>query len=76
MNTDGSSKESPATPRSGHTGDGMVVLSYILSGLLFYGGFGWLGDRVFGVSWLVPLGIIVGVVASIYLIIKRYGSTT
>lgn len=76
MNIDGSSKESPASERSGHTGDGMIVLSYVLSGLLLYGGLGWLGDWYFGVSWLLPLGLIVGLMASIYLIIKRYGSTT
>lgn len=52
----------------------MVVLSYILAGILFYGGLGWLGDYLLNTSWLLPLGLILGLASSIYLIIKRYGS--
>lgn len=58
----------------GSTEDGMVVLSYILAGMLFYGGLGWLGDHYWKTSWLLPLGLILGLVTSIYMIIKRYGS--
>lgn len=54
----------------------MAVLSYILAGLIFYGGLGWVGDYFFTTSWLLPLGLIVGLVSSVYLIIKRYGSGT
>lgn len=54
--------------------DGMRILSYLMAGLLFYGGLGYLGDRVLGTTWLLPVGLIVGVVTSLYLIIKRYGS--
>lgn len=53
--------------------DGMLVLSYILSGILLYGGLGWLGDHYLHTSWLLPAGLILGLVASMYLIIKRYG---
>lgn len=67
------SDESPEPRRGGHTDDGMVVLSYILAGLIFYGGLGWLGDYYFKTVWLLPLGLIIGLVGSIYLIIKRYG---
>lgn len=74
MNTDGSPNEAPAQSRTGHTGDGMVVLSYILAGLILYGGLGWLGDRHFNTSWLLPLGLILGMALSIYMVIKRYGS--
>ncbi len=52
----------------------MVAISYILAGLLFYGGLGVLGDHYFGTAWLSPVGLIVGLVASIYLVYKRYGS--
>lgn len=76
MKSDSSSKQSPEQQRTGHTGDGMVVLSYILAGLIFYGGLGWLGDYYFETSWLLPLGLILGLVLGIYMIIKRYGSTT
>nr|WP_159087517.1 hypothetical protein [Tessaracoccus timonensis] len=54
--------------------DGMVAISYILAGIVFYGALGWLGDYFLGTSWLLPIGLIAGLVASIYLIYKRYGS--
>lgn len=54
--------------------DGLVALSYILAGLLFYGGLGWLGDHFLNTTWLLPVGLILGLVFSIYLITKRYGS--
>lgn len=68
-----SSDESAGPQRGGHTDDGMVVLSYILAGLILYGGLGWLGDHYFETVWLLPLGLIVGLASSIYLIVKRYG---
>lgn len=64
---------SGAAPRSE---DGMGVLAYILAGLLFYGGLGWVGDHFLKTSWLLPVGLIVGLISGIYLIIKRYGSNT
>ena len=62
--------------RSGPSGreDGMAVLSYILAGLIFYGGLGWVGDHFLKTTWLLPLGLILGLIFSVYLIIKRYGS--
>lgn len=56
--------------------DGMAVLSYILAGLIFYGGLGWAGNHFFHTTWLLPAGLILGLVSSTYLIIKRYGSGT
>ena len=54
----------------------MVVLSYILAGIIFYGGLGWVGDYFFHTSWLLPVGLMLGLGFSLYLIIKRYGSGT
>lgn len=69
----------PSASKAGSQGptgreDGMVAISYIIAGLGFYGLLGWLGDHFLGTSWLLPIGLIVGLVASIYLIYKRYGS--
>lgn len=72
MGTTPSPKQADTSPRG--TEDGLAVLSYILAGLLFYGGLGWVGDHFLGTSWLLPVGLIVGLVSSIYLISKRYGS--
>ena len=76
MGTKSPSDESPEPRRGGHTDDGMVALSYILAGLILYGGLGWLGDHYFNTVWLLPVGLIIGLASSIYLIIKRYGSGT
>ena len=55
------------------TDGAMRVLSYLLAGIAFYGGLGWLIDRLGHQSWGVPVGLIVGMGMSIYLIIKRFG---
>lgn len=52
----------------------MGVLSYVLAGLLFYGGLGWLIGRWLHQSWILPVGMILGLAASVYLIVKRYGT--
>lgn len=55
--------------------EGMTVLSYIVAGIVFYGGLGWVGDHFLNTSFLLPLGLILGMVGSLYLIIKRYGQS-
>lgn len=55
---------------------GMAILSYLIAGICLYGGLGWLGDHFLHTSFLLPVGLIAGLVVSVYLIIKRYGSTT
>lgn len=63
--TTGSSAENP---------DGaMRALSYVLSGILIYGGLGWVIDRVWHQSWGLPVGLILGMGLSVYLIIRRFG---
>jgi F0F1-type ATP synthase assembly protein I len=52
---------------------GLRVLSYLISGVLFYGGLGWLGDHFLGTGFLLPVGIIAGAAFGIYVIIKRFG---
>lgn len=54
--------------------DGMGVLSYVLAGLILYGGIGWLMSRWLHQTWIIPVGMVVGLAASVYLIVKRYGS--
>ncbi len=52
---------------------GLRIISILISGLLFYGGLGWVLDRWLQTSWWLPTGLIVGVIASIYLVIVKYG---
>ncbi|MGO4955823.1 AtpZ/AtpI family protein [Luteococcus sp. Sow4_B9] len=63
-------------PTAGPRGDeGNAALSYVLAGMIFYGGLGWLGSRYLHQAWMLPVGLVLGVVASMYLIIKRYGKS-
>ncbi|MEL4506196.1 hypothetical protein AAEX63_05575 [Luteococcus sp. H138] len=67
---------SRGAPTKGPSGDeGMAALSYVLSGMIFYGGLGWLGSRYLHQGWMLPAGLVAGLVASMYLIIKRYGKS-
>ncbi len=52
---------------------GLRIVSILISGLLLYGGLGWLVDNWLQTSWALPVGLIVGMAASLYLVIARYG---
>ena len=66
---------SGAVPRSTREADqAWRAFAYLLSGPLLYGGAGWLLDHWLGTSFLLPLGIVGGMVLSVYLIWFRYGS--
>lgn len=52
---------------------GIRAISIMISGLICYGGLGWLLDSWLHTSWLLPVGLILGVGAGIYLVIVRYG---
>jgi F0F1-type ATP synthase assembly protein I len=53
---------------------GMQVLSYLVSGVVLYGGLGWLGDHFLHTGFLLPLGIVLGAGFGIYLVITRFGA--
>jgi F0F1-type ATP synthase assembly protein I len=52
---------------------GMRVLSYLISGVGFYGFLGWLGDHFLGTNFLLPIGIVAGAALGCYVIIRRFG---
>ena len=54
--------------------DAFTALSYILAGLLLYGGLGWLGDHFLHTRFLLPIGLLLGAGLGIYLVIRRYGN--
>ena len=68
-------KTATSTPTEGRD-QGMTIFSYLLAGNGLYGGLGWLGDHFWQTSFLLPIGMILGMAISIYLVIKRYGSAT
>ncbi|MSW01098.1 MAG: hypothetical protein F2888_00340 [Actinobacteria bacterium] len=49
------------------------IFGYLLSGLLFWGGVGWGLDSWLGTSYLLLLGLLVGMGASLYLVWLRFG---
>jgi len=51
---------------------GLAIVAEILAGLLLYGGLGWLGDHLLATSFLLPIGLLLGLGLSLYLVIKRY----
>lgn len=52
--------------------DAWNALSYLLSGLLLFGGLGWGLDTLLGTKWFLPVGLLAGGAASLYLIYIRY----
>ena len=49
------------------------IIGTLVAGVLAWGAIGWLLDRWLGTSYLVAVGIIVGMAGAFYLIIKRHG---
>lgn len=54
---------------------GYVILSYLIAGVGLYGFLGWLGDSFLHTRFLLPLGIVAGSALSLYIIVKRFGSS-
>jgi ATP synthase protein I len=63
----------PEQPR-GPT-DGMQVLSYLITGMVLYGGIGWLIGRWTHLPVLFPIGMIAGLASAVALIIFRASRT-
>ena len=54
-------------------GVGWSVFSYLIAGMVAYGGIGWLVGRAVHVAALFPVGMLVGLGISLSYIIYRYG---
>ena len=54
-------------------GSGWTIFSYLISGMLAYGGIGWVIGHFTHVSLLFPIGMLVGLTISIGWIIYQYG---
>jgi ATP synthase protein I len=52
---------------------GWEVVSYLLSGMLAYGGIGWLVGRAVHIGLLFPVGMGVGLAIALGWVIYRYG---
>lgn len=56
----------------GGMNEGYRIISYLVAGLIFYGGLGWLADAWLNTRFLLPIGIVVGMALSLYIVIKRH----
>jgi len=50
------------------------VLAYLIGGPITFGGIGWLLDAWWGTGFVVPVGLIVGMGLSLWVVWLRYGS--
>lgn len=54
-------------------GDAWNALSFLLTGILLFGGIGWGLDELLGTRWCTLVGLLAGATASSYLVYLRYG---
>ena len=59
-------------PGPSNAGDGWRIFSSMISGMVLYGGIGWLIGHWTGISILFPLGMLLGIVLSLVAIILRF----
>ena len=52
--------------------DAYAVISYLLAGVILYGGIGWLLDWWLGTRGFVAAGIVLGAAAGVWLVWLRY----
>jgi len=50
----------------------MTAFSELLAGVLLYGGLGWVGDHFWHTHFLLPVGVLLGLAFSLYLVFKRH----
>ncbi|MGH3269866.1 MAG: hypothetical protein ACRDN1_12545 [Trebonia sp.] len=66
-------KDLDAASRAIGLSTGWNVFSYLIAGMIAYGGIGWLIGRAVHISVLFPIGMIVGLAISVGYVIYRYG---
>jgi len=57
-------------------GSGWTVISYLIAGIIAYGGIGWLVSRAVHVPVIFPVGMLFGLGVSLGLVIYRYGRSS
>ena len=55
--------------------DGWQILSYMLGGMILYGGIGWVVAHFTGIAVLFPVGMILGIGLAVAMIIFRFTRT-
>ncbi len=53
--------------------EGWAVMTTLIGGFVVWGGIGWVLDRWWGITFLAPVGLIVGMALGIYAVVARHG---
>lgn len=57
------------------TGVGMAAVSYLIAGMVVWGGIGWLVDHFVGTKGIFAgIGAVLGIAGGVYLIARRLGA--
>jgi ATP synthase protein I len=67
------SQDKPRWSGDGEDNPGWTIFGYLLAGMGFYGGLGWLAGHWTHIALLFPVGMLVGLVLGIVLTIYRFG---
>jgi ATP synthase protein I len=52
---------------------GWMIFGYLLSGMAFYGGVGWLIGRWTHIALIFPIGMLFGLGVGVFAVIYKYG---
>lgn len=52
---------------------GWTIFGYLISGMVFYGGLGWLVSRWTHLALIFPIGMLVGLGVGVFAVIYKYG---
>ena len=52
---------------------GWTIFSYLIAGMAFYGGVGWLVSRWTHIALIFPVGMLVGLGVGVFAVIYKYG---
>ena len=66
----------PGAPLPGGAGQGGASVGTLLAGMLVWGGAGYGLDRLLGITVLFPVGVLVGLAASVYLVYVSSGPSS
>ena len=73
--TDGDDAGTGPSPTFQADAMGSTILAYLLTGPALFGGLGWLLSQWLGTAFFIPVGILLGMILSMYVIWLRYGRT-
>jgi ATP synthase protein I len=62
-------KNEPPMPREG---TGWAIVSYLIGGMVLYGGIGWLVGRWTHIAAFFPIGLLLGIGLSLALVVFRF----